>query len=123
MVKISLEIGKFHPAIMDVLVAELGVDADKVLVAVNTAIREAGGEATGEIRAKGGKDSVTITASGKLAGLKFRKDSPAGLLARINWYLTGSSELFCRVEKVTLPHSVLDWLKAKEFAFPAQSPA
>jgi len=114
MVKISLELSKLHPAFVASLPAE--VDGDKVLAAINTAIAEAGGEQDGNIRSKNVKDNVVVNASGKLTGLKFKKDSPAGLAARVNWYLFGSAELFTRVDAITLPMSVSDWLKSKDFA-------
>ena len=114
MIKISLELAQLHPAFISALPAT--VDAELVLAAVNEGIREAGGESTGVIRSKNVKDSVSITASGKLEGLKFKKDSPVGFAARINWYLFGAADLFLRVEAVTLPLSVQDWLKSKSFA-------
>lgn len=114
MVKISLELAKLHPAFEAALPAT--VDGSKVLAAVNAAITAAGGEADGSIRSKNGKDSVTVSASGKLSGLKFKKDSPAGLAARVNWYLFGSAELYLRIDKAELPMSVKDWLESKEFA-------
>lgn len=113
MVKISLELSKLHPAFEVALPST--VDGDKVLEAINVAIAEAGGEQDGSIRAKHQKDSVVVSASGKLSGLKFKKDSPAGLAARLNWYLFGSAELYLRVETVTLPHSLKDWLESKAF--------
>jgi len=115
MVKISLELAKVHPAFEAALPET--VDGEKVLAAINAAIKEAGGEAEGSIRSKNGaKDTITVSASGKLTGLKFKKDSPAGLAARVNWYLFGAAELYTRVETVALPHSVGDWLGAKDFA-------
>lgn len=115
MVKISLELAKLHPAFVSALPET--VDSEKVLAAINSAIKEAGGEAEGSIRSKNGaKDTVKVSASGKLTGLTFKKDSPAGIAARVNWYLFGSAELYVRIEKVALPHSVSDWLGAKDFA-------
>ena len=114
MVKISLELAKLHPAFEAALPET--VDGGKVLEAINAAIAEAGGEQDGSIRSKNQKDNVIVSASGKLSGLKFKKDSPAGLAARLNWYLFGSAELYLRVETVTLPHSLKDWLEAKAFA-------
>lgn len=114
MVKISLELAKLHPAFVAALPEN--VDSIKVLESINKAIGEAGGESEGSIRSKNVKDAVSITASGKLSGLKFKKDHPAGYAARINWYLFGAAELFTRIETVTLPHLVQDWLKSKNFA-------
>ena len=114
MVKISLELSKLHPAFISALPET--VDGEKVLAAINSAIKEAGGEQDGNIRSKNVKDNIVVNASGKLTGLKFKKDSPAGLAARVNWFLFGSAELFTRVDAITLPMSVSDWLKSKDFA-------
>lgn len=128
MIRISIEIGFFHPAIVSAL-TELKADHEKVLKAVNAEISEAmesdDVEQTGVIKGKveKKKGKVSITASGKLTGVKFDSDSPAGLLARCHWYLQGSLDLFMRVETVTLPASVKRWVSAERFALPVPAPA
>lgn len=116
MVKISIQIEALHPAIVSRCV-EVGADPVKVLEAVNDAIAAATepSESTGNIRAKSGKDSVTVSASGKLSGVKFDKESIPGLLARVHWYLEGSRELYTRIQEVQLPSSVMGWLAANKF--------
>lgn len=125
MVKISLELAKLHPAFISALPET--VDPAKVLETINAAIAAAGGTSEGNIRStSGAKDTIKVSASGKLSGLVFKKDSPVAAAARVNWYLFGAADLYLRVEEVTLPHSVADWLKSKELAkevHPAPQPA
>lgn len=119
MVKLSIVIAAFHPAIISAMPE--GVNVEAVLAGVNEAIAEAmiPSEAGGNIRAKVGKEHVTVSASGKLSGVKFPKDSAAALLARVHWYLEGSKELYTRIGTVTLPDSVIGWIKSKRFALVA----
>lgn len=115
MIKISLQIGELHPAITKALE---GRNVDAILAAVNDIVGEAterDGEFTGNVRSKEGKKDITVSASGKLSGVKLPKDSPAANLARCHWYLTGSAECYLRVETVSLPLSVLEWVAGKQF--------
>lgn len=115
MIKISLQIGELHPAIVKSLE---GRNVDAILAAVNDIVGEAterDGEFTGNVRSKEGKKDITVSASGKLSGVKLPKDSPAAGLARCHWYLAGSAECYLRVETVSLPLSVLEWAAGKQF--------
>lgn len=117
MVKVSLNIESLHPAIISAMGD--GIDHDKVLAAVNDVVGEAterDGEFDGNVRSKSGKKEITISASGKVSGIKLPKDSPAAHLAVIHWYLQGSRNYFVRVEAVELPFSVKEWIGGKQFA-------
>ncbi len=115
MVKLSIEIEALHPAI--ILALGEKCNTDTILSEVNDEISEGmgGAEMSGNIRDKVGKENVKLSVSGKLSGVTLKKDSPAGLLARVNWYLTGSREYYTRIETVTLPKSVTDWASAERF--------
>lgn len=117
MVKVSIEIEALHPAILAAMPAI--VDSKKVLAAVNDVVGEAterDGEFDGAVRGKFGKKEITVSASGKVTGIKLPKDSPAAHLAVIHWYLQGSRNYFVRVETVELPFSVKEWIAGKQFS-------
>lgn len=117
MIKISIQIESFHSAINRAL-ADLKVDADKVLSAVNDVVGEAterDGEHSGSVKSKEGKKTITVSASGKIMGIQLPKDCPASHLARIQWYLAGSKDYYLRVETIELPLSVREWITAKQF--------
>jgi hypothetical protein len=116
MIKISINIEQFHPAIIAALPSTC--DSSKLLEAVNEILDEAQktGEIGGGIKDTANKKTVVITASGKLGKMNMSKDSTEGLLARVHWSLERTKEVFCRVETVTLPASVMELAKAKRFA-------
>lgn len=117
MVKISITIPALHPSIIGAIL-ENGAAPERVLVKVNEEIELAQGgskvEHSGKVTSKESAKTVTIQADGKLKGMSFSKDSAAGLVARINWYLDGSRELYTRIGSIQLPNSVITWLKSKE---------
>ena len=115
MVKLSISIPELHPSIITALGERC--DHEAILAEINETIDEGSGalEQSGNIRDKVKKDHIAISASGKLSGIKLPKDSPAALLARVHWYLSGSREYFVRVEQVELPKSVMDWASAEKF--------
>jgi hypothetical protein len=116
MVSISILIDDLHPAIVASLV-EAKRDVTVIQKAVNDLLSEHTATAveTGVVKSKEGKGQVVkITASGKLSGINL-PNTPAALLARVHWYLSGSREIYTRVESVTLPKSVLDWVGGKQF--------
>lgn len=115
MIKISLNIGEFHPAIVSAL-KDRNVNA--ILEAVNDVVGEATevhGECSGNVRSKENKKEITVSASGKISGVKLPKDSPAAHLARCHWYLSGSADYYLRVDSVKLPLSVIEWVAGKQF--------
>lgn len=115
MIKISLQIESFHPAIESTLT---GRNIDAVLSAVNDVVGDATevhGEVTGNVRSKENKKEITVSASGKISGVKLPKDNPAAHLARCHWYLSGSKDYYLRVESVKLPLSVTEWIAGKQF--------
>jgi len=115
MIKISLQIESFHPAIESALA---GRNIDAILSAVNDVVGDATevyGEVTGNVRSKENKKEITVSASGKISGVKLPKDNPAAHLARCHWYLSGSKDYYLRVESVKLPLSVTEWIAGKQF--------
>ena len=115
MIKISLQIESFHPAIESALA---GRNIDAVLSAVNDVVGDATevhGAVTGNVRSKENKKEITVSASGKISGVKLPKDSPAAHLARCHWYLSGSKDYYMRIETVALPLSVREWIAGKQF--------
>ncbi len=118
MVKISLEISAFHPAIVSA-VGDL-VDVEKLLEVTNAIVNEGveltgDGDTKGNIRTKAGKDTISVSASGSIKGIKLPKNDPAAQLARIHWYLSGSAELYLQVQSIALPLSVREWVHSKQF--------
>lgn len=118
---VVIRVNELHPAI--VLALE-GRDTDKVLAEINSAYSEQDGvDQSGKVTSRSGKERVSFTLAAKCTA-KLTK-GPLALLAEVHWYLVRSGEYFCRVETVTLPHSVLEWVKAKRFdviANPAPEP-
>ena len=116
MIKISIQIDELHPAIVSAL---SGRNVDAILAAVNDVIDvnspEQTPEFSGNIRTKEGKKQITVSASGKLSGIVLPKESPAAHLARCHWYLSGSKDYYLRVESVSLPLSVREWVAGKQF--------
>jgi hypothetical protein len=128
MIKISLQITKLHPTIVSAI-RENGAHDERVLTEINTLIDEATNgkeskvEYSGSIKSKETAKHVTVTADGKLKGMTLPKDSAAGLLARLNWYLDGSRELYTRITSLELPSSVIAWLGKKELQMTAEEKA
>lgn len=119
MVKISIKIPAFHPSIIGAIL-EAGSNPVRVLEAVNLMLDEQTGENSkaefsGEVKSKESSKTVSISASGKMKGVAFSKDCAAGLLARVNWYLEGSKEIYTRIGSIQLPNSVLTWIKSNQF--------
>jgi hypothetical protein len=115
MVKISILISAFHPAILRAIPESVCVET--LLATVNNVLETAqtSGDESGDIKGKVGKDVITLSVSGKLKGIKLPKDSAEALLARVHWALTATREVYCRVETVTLPDSVSKWVTSKAF--------
>lgn len=119
MVKISIKIPSFHPSIVGAIL-EAGSNPVTILEVVNMMLDEQTGENSkaefsGEVKSKELSKSVSISASGKMKGVVFSKDSAAGLLARVNWYLEGSKEIYTRIGSIQLPNSVVTWVKSDKF--------
>lgn len=119
MIKISLKLTELHPVLVGAI-RECGAHDGRVLEAINELIEVATNgkdskvEYSGSIKSKESAKHVTVSADGKLKGMILPKDSAAGLLARINWYLDGSRELYTRITSVILPSSVIAWLGSEE---------
>lgn len=127
MVKISIKIPSFHPSIVGSIL-EAGSNPVTVLEAVNEMLDEQTGdkskaEFSGEVKSKESSKTVSISASGKMKGVSFSKDCAAGLLARVNWYLEGSREIYTRIGSIQLPNSVLTWVKSDRFKMTAEEQA
>jgi len=116
-----IRISKFHPAIISALT---GRHVENILAAVNKLYEEndARGDSGQTVKSKGGKTDVTFTAASKITA-KLPKDRPETNLARVHWYLNSSREYFTKVTEVELPQSVRDWVKAKTFDLPVETPA
>ena len=115
MIKISIQIDELHPAIVSAL---KGRNIDAALSAVNDVVGDATevhGEVTGNVRSKENTKEITVSASGKISGVKLPKDSPAAHLARCHWYLSGSKDYYMRIETVALPLCVHEWIAGKQF--------
>jgi len=110
---VSFRFENLHPAIVEA-VTGLGADSVKVLEAINAELGELKleVEATNKDSEKG--DKITFTSKFKAASNK-NTATPALRLARIQRWLCESAELFLRVETVTLPKTIAEWVMAKKF--------
>jgi hypothetical protein len=128
MIKISLKLTELHPVLVGAI-RECGAHDGRVLEAINELIetatngKESKVEYSGNIKSKETAKHVTVNADGKLKGMILPKDSAAGLLARINWYLDGSRELYTRITSLILPSSVIAWLGSEELQMTTEEAA
>lgn len=117
MLKLSLIVGKFHPAIVNAIAALVpenspvkAVDVvDYILNRCQEVVAE--GHKSSETKFKASEkeakksNSWKVNLSGSVKGINL-PDTAVGLLVRLNTYLEGSREYFCRVETVTVSASI-----------------
>lgn len=117
MLNLSLTIGKFHPAIVNAIAGMIPEGSpikpadliDYVLSRCQETIAE--GHKSSETRFRASEketkkaNSWKVNLTGSVKGITL-PDTAVGLLVRLNTYLEGSREYFCRVETVALSASV-----------------
>jgi hypothetical protein len=118
---VSFRFENLHPALLAAITG-LGADSVKVLEAVNAELGELKLEVEATNKDSEKADKITFTSKFKAASNK-NTATPALRLARIQRWLCESAELFLRVETVTLPKSIAEWVMAKKFqAAPEPAP-
>lgn len=117
MLNLTLAIGKFHPAVASALASIVPEKSpikpidliDYILARCQGEIETGHKASETKFRASEKEtkksNSWSVNLTGSVKGIKL-SDTPIGLLVRLNTYLEGSREYFCRIETVSLPASV-----------------